>query len=156
MSIIQAGREPRLFKAGCARFLFLLTPQGENHTVNKKRPVNLDLRTIRMPITAKSSILHRLSGVFLFLSLPCLLYVLQQSLASEDGFEGIRAVLSGGVSHIAFVLAIMAVAFHLVAGVRHMIMDAGYGETLSGGKQGAIAVLIIGLGLALALGVWAW
>ncbi|MGL5372028.1 MAG: succinate dehydrogenase, cytochrome b556 subunit, partial [Plesiomonas shigelloides] len=54
-------------------------------TVNKQRPVNLDLKTISFPITAIASILHRVSGVITFIALGILLWLLSLSLSSEQG-----------------------------------------------------------------------
>lgn len=124
--------------------------------MNKKRPVNLDLMTIQMPLTAKASILHRLSGIFLFLSLPCLLYVLQQSLQSAESFDAITAALNSGLTQAVFSLAAMALVYHLIAGIRHLIMDLGHGETLEGGKLGATIVLFGGIIAALIVGIWLW
>lgn len=124
--------------------------------MNKNRPVNLDLRTIKLPVMAQASILHRLSGLFLFLSLPCLLYVLQLSLTSPEGFASVQQSLSTGISSLFWVLTLMALTYHLVAGIRHLIMDLGHGETLEGGRRGATIVLVFGIGLSVAVGVWAW
>ncbi len=60
--------------------------------VNSKRPVNLDLRTIKLPVTAYTSILHRISGVILFLGIAVLLFALDKSLSSEEGFEQAEGV----------------------------------------------------------------
>ncbi len=62
--------------------------------VNSKRPVNLDLRTIKLPVTAYTSILHRISGVILFLGIAVLLFALDKSLSSEEGFEQVKACLT--------------------------------------------------------------
>ncbi len=62
--------------------------------VNSQRPVNLDLRTIKLPITAYTSILHRVSGVILFVGLAVLLYTLDKSLASEEGFAQVKECLT--------------------------------------------------------------
>ncbi|EIY2610902.1 succinate dehydrogenase, cytochrome b556 subunit, partial [Pseudomonas aeruginosa] len=53
--------------------------------MNKKRPVNLDIRTIQLPLTALTSILHRISGIMLFIFLGLILYMLSKSLESEKG-----------------------------------------------------------------------
>ena len=64
-----------------------------NIAVNSKRPVNLDLRTIKLPVTAYTSILHRISGVILFVSIAILLWMLDTSLSSESGFEQVQSCL---------------------------------------------------------------
>ena len=61
--------------------------------MNKKRPVNLDLGSMKYPVTALTSILHRLSGILLFLCLFVMLYALGKSLSSEEGFNEIKGML---------------------------------------------------------------
>lgn len=61
--------------------------------MKKQRPVNLALLTIRFPATAVASILHRASGVLVFLLIPFLLWALDRSLASPEGFNRLVANL---------------------------------------------------------------
>ncbi|MCD6047477.1 MAG: succinate dehydrogenase [Gammaproteobacteria bacterium] len=124
--------------------------------MQKKRPVNLNLFTIRFPITAISSILHRISGVILFFSIVFLLYVLQQSLASADSFAAIQTTLSQPVARFFTWVVLSAVAFHAIAGVRHLFMDMGYGEGKDSGRLGAYLVIIFSILVIVALGVRLW
>ena len=62
--------------------------------MNKKRPVNLDIRTIQLPLTALTSILHRISGIMLFIFLGLILYMLSKSLESEKGFNEVKEIFS--------------------------------------------------------------
>ncbi|WP_407363134.1 succinate dehydrogenase, cytochrome b556 subunit [Pseudomonas luteola] len=124
--------------------------------VNSKRPVNLDLRTIKLPITAYTSILHRISGVILFIGLAALLYGLDLSLSSEDGFARVKAFLEYPLVKLVIWAVLSALLYHLVAGVRHLIMDMGAGETLQGGKLGSQIVLIVSAVLIVLVGVWIW
>ena len=124
--------------------------------VNSKRPVNLDLRTIKLPITAYTSILHRISGVILFIGLAALLYGLDLSLSSEDGFARVKAFLAYPLVKLVIWAVLSALLYHLVAGVRHLIMDMGAGETLQGGKLGSQIVLIVSAVLIVLVGVWIW
>jgi succinate dehydrogenase / fumarate reductase cytochrome b subunit len=124
--------------------------------VNSKRPVNLDLRTIKLPITAYTSILHRISGVILFIGLAALLYGLDLSLSSEDGFARVKAFLAYPLVKLVIWAVLSALLYHLVAGVRHLIMDMGVGETLQGGKLGSQIVLIVSAVLIVLVGVWVW
>ncbi|MCG7371172.1 succinate dehydrogenase, cytochrome b556 subunit [Pseudomonas luteola] len=124
--------------------------------VNSKRPVNLDLRTIKLPITAYTSILHRISGVILFIGLAALLYGLDLSLSSEDGFARVKAFLAYPLVKLVIWAVLSALLYHLVAGVRHLIMDMGAGETLQGGKLGSQIVLIVSAVLIVLMGVWIW
>ncbi|RJG09682.1 succinate dehydrogenase, cytochrome b556 subunit [Pseudomonas cavernicola] len=124
--------------------------------MNSQRPVNLDLRTIKLPVTAYTSILHRISGVILFLGLGVLLFALDKSLASEEGFEQVKACLASPLAKFVIWGLLSALLYHLVAGVRHLIMDMGIGETLEGGKLGSQIVLAISVVLIVLAGVWIW
>ena len=104
--------------------------------MKSQRPVNLDLRTIKLPITAYTSILHRVSGVILFVGIALLLLALDTSLSSPEGFEEVRAYLGSPLAKLVSWALLSALLYHLVAGVRHLIMDSGHGETLEGGKLG--------------------
>ncbi|KQQ62794.1 succinate dehydrogenase [Pseudomonas sp. Leaf129] len=124
--------------------------------MNSQRPVNLDLRTIKLPVTAYTSILHRISGVILFLGIALMLYALSKSLGSEEGFGEVKAYLTSPLAKFVIWALLSALLYHLVAGVRHLIMDMGIGETLEGGKLGSKIVLIISVVLIVLAGVWVW
>jgi len=124
--------------------------------VNSKRPVNLDLTTIQLPITAYTSIVHRISGVLLFLGVAVMLYVLDLSLASAEGFAQAKAFLGGALAKLVVWALVSALLYHMVAGVRHLVMDAGVGETLEGGKQGSKIVIAVSAVLIVLAGVWVW
>ncbi|WP_286917835.1 succinate dehydrogenase, cytochrome b556 subunit, partial [Pseudomonas sp. UBA6276] len=94
----------------------------------------LDLRTIKLPVTAYTSILHRISGVILFLGIALMLYALGKSLGSEEGFGEVKAYMTSPLAKFVIWALLSALLYHLVAGVRHLIMDMGIGETLEGGK----------------------
>ncbi len=127
-----------------------------NSTVNSKRPVNLDLSTIHFPITAIVSILHRISGVALFAGIAVLLWMLDASLASPESFLALRELLALPLSQAVLWLTLAALAYHAVAGVRHLIMDIGIGESLEGGQVGAKLVLFFALVAIVLAGVWIW
>ena len=124
--------------------------------MKSQRPVNLDLRTIKLPITAYTSILHRISGVILFVGLAVLLYALDKSLASEEGFEQVKACMTSPLAKLVIWGLLSALLYHLVAGVRHLIMDMGIGETLEGGKLGSQIVIVISVVMIVLAGVWIW
>jgi succinate dehydrogenase / fumarate reductase cytochrome b subunit len=123
---------------------------------SQQRPVNLDLRTIKLPITAYTSILHRISGVILFFGIAIMLYGLDLSLSSEEGFAQVQACLTSPLAKLIVWGLLSALLYHLVAGVRHLVMDLGVGETLEGGKLGSKVVLVISVVLILLAGVWIW
>ena len=122
-----------------------------------KRPVNLDLTTIRFPVTAIISILHRITGVWLFLSLPFLIILLRGSLKSIQSFSALDLYITNFfLLRLALWTILAAATYHLVAGIRHMIMDLGVGDTFQSGKKTAWVVLIISLILVVIEGVWLW
>jgi succinate dehydrogenase / fumarate reductase cytochrome b subunit len=124
--------------------------------MNKKRPVNLDLRTIKLPLPALISFLHRVSGVALFLFLILMLYTFGKSLGSEEGFNEIKGILFSPIGKVSTWVVYSAFIYHLVAGIRHLIMDFGIGHTIEGGKRGSIAVIVVS-GLLMAIGaLWIW
>ena len=124
--------------------------------MDKKRPVFLNLTKIRMPMAAIVSILHRASGFALFLAIPYLLHLWRVSLSSAEGYDALQTTLHGGVTSVLVYGVLLALLYHWVAGIRHLLMDMGIGEEKISGRRGAILVLAVVVILALLLGVWLW
>ncbi|MGD8177067.1 succinate dehydrogenase, cytochrome b556 subunit [Marinimicrobium sp. ARAG 43.8] len=124
--------------------------------MKNQRPVNLEISTIKFPITAIVSILHRMSGVVLFAGVAVLLWLLDASLASEEQFVALQEALTRPLWQFIIWAVLAALAYHLVAGVRHLIMDCGIGESLQGGRLGAVIVVVLSLVLIVLAGVWVW
>ena len=104
---------------------------------------------------AIASILHRISGVVIFLLIPVLLYVLQQSLASEAAFAAVKTDILGGlIGGLLVFVALAGLIFHLVAGIKHLIQDFGVGESLQGGRLFATLALVVSVVLILCAFVW--
>lgn len=120
------------------------------------RPINLQLWTIRFPITAIVSILHRISGFGLFLMIPFLLYALQYSLGSNNNFIEIQSGFNNSYLKILVWFMLTGLFYHAIAGIRHLLMDMHIGDTKQGGKIGAALVLIITLISSLLVGVYLW
>lgn len=119
----------------------------------KSRPVNLNILTIRMPITAYVSILHRLSGLLTFLFVPCLLYALQRSLHSPESYAALLDCLATPwVTAVTWFMT-MGLVYHLLAGIKHLLMDLHIGETVCASKAFSWLVLI---GFAAIAGASAW
>ena len=126
-------------------------------TVSKdKRPVNLDLGSMQLPITAYVSITHRLSGVFLFLVSGLMVWALDTSLRSEEGFNSVESTLTMPLSKAILWLIASALSYHALSGVKHIIMDFGIGETMQGGVTGARIVIALAICLAVFWGVVIW
>lgn len=124
--------------------------------VNQKRPVNLDLSTIRFPLSALTSITHRISGVILFVGIAVLLWLLQLSLSGSEGFAQASDLLGSPIAKFVIWGILSALAYHSVAGVRHLFMDLGIGESREGGPTGAKLVVVVSLVLIVLMGVWVW
>ncbi len=120
------------------------------------RPVNLNLATFKWPITAISSILHRISGVLLFLAVPFCLWALEKSLTSKAEFNQVKQLLQGDFPKLIMWAILSLLTYHIIAGVRHLFMDAGVGESLEGGVAGSQIVIVLGVLSAAGLGVWIW
>ncbi|AGN87757.1 MULTISPECIES: succinate dehydrogenase cytochrome b556 subunit [Enterobacteriaceae] len=125
--------------------------------VKKQRPVNLDLTTIRFPVTAIASILHRVSGVITFVAVGILLWLLGLSLSSEEGFLTASAIMSSFFVKFIFWGILTALAYHAVGGIRHMLMDFGWlEETFEAGKRSANLSFAITVVLSILAGVLVW
>ena len=124
--------------------------------MNSKRPVNLDLTTIRLPLPAYASILHRISGVILFVGIAFLLYGLDLSLSSPRGFEQLTECLQSPVAKFITWGLLTGLGYHFVAGIKHLLMDAGLGEGKESGTFAAKVTLILAVLLSALAGVWVW
>ncbi len=124
--------------------------------MNDKRPVNLDLTTMHFPVMAVVSILHRISGILLFLYVPFILWLFDQSLSSSTHFLNIQAAFYEPLMKWLIWLFFAALFYHLVAGIRHLCMDFGIGESLKGGRTGAQFTIGLTIILTLLAGVWLW
>lgn len=133
-----------------------LTLNEEFLIVNKQRPVNLDLASLKYPPMAITSILHRITGIVLFLFLPVILFMLSRSLHSEHTFEQLKMMLTSPYYKLVLWAFSASLSFHLLAGIRHMIMDFGVGEGLCVSRYTALLVIVIAIISTFFLGIWIW
>ena len=107
----------------------------------KNRPKNLNLLTIRLPINAVVSILHRASGMALFMVLPLLILAFQTSLQSEARYASLAALL--GTWFLKLVLIGLSWAFfhHFYAGIRHLLQDVHWMTSLQKARFSSRVVL---------------
>jgi len=124
--------------------------------VKKQRPVNLDLSTIKMHPAANASILHRISGVIMVFAIGILLWALSLSLSSVEGFAQVESLLSGLFFKIIILGTLSALIYHLLGGIRHLIMDLGYFEELPSGNTTAKIIIALWLILTVVVGVRLW
>ncbi|UZE98020.1 succinate dehydrogenase, cytochrome b556 subunit [Alkalimarinus alittae] len=131
-------------------------PKECEEAVNSNRPVNLDLSKFSFPLPAITSIIHRVTGLALFVGVAFVLWAFEMSLSGEEGFNVIKDIMQGFLAKLILWGILSALLYHLVAGVKHLLMDAGIGETLEGGKLGAKITLVVSIVLILLAGVWIW
>ncbi len=123
----------------------------------KKRPKNLDLTSIKLPLPGKLSILHRVSGVGIFLMLPLLLWIFQASVSSPESFAAFKEV--AGLPLVKLILAGLTWAYmhHFCAGIRYLLLDVHVGVDLPSARQSAGIVFAVSLTLTVILwGVLLW
>ena len=120
----------------------------------RRLPVFLNLAQIRFPIGAIASIAHRVSGVLMFIALPVLAALLDASLRSEAGFASVRGLLSSPLALVVSGVLAWALVHHVLAGIRHLLMDVGIGGELERARASARLVLLAAPALALLLLVW--
>ena len=111
---------------------------------------------MRLPITAWASISHRASGVFLFAAMAFLVWALDMSLRSPESFASLQSVMTGPLAKLILWAIAAALIYHALAGVKHLIMDFGIGESLEGGVLGARLVIGLSVVLTLLAGVVIW
>lgn len=124
--------------------------------MNKKRPVNLNLISFKYPPMAIASILHRISGVILFLLMPVMLFVLGQSLESESTFAHVKNLFGHPCYKVILWVFGAALIYHVLAGIRHLFMDMGFGEHLHAARRSAVLVIVLAVILSIFLGIWIW
>ena len=127
------------------------------NTVKKDKPVfrNIGLAQLihyRLPWAGKVSILHRISGAVLFLMLPFLLYLLDQSLASELSYQTFQAITGHFLVKIVCLGLIWCFLHHFCAGIRYLLLDLEIGVEKSESNRSAIVVFILGLTLTAIVG----
>jgi len=120
-----------------------------------------DLTTYRLPPAGIVSILHRVSGVLMFLLLPFIIWMFDTSISSEISFERFKAAFNSGLGFVPGVLIklvalalIWAYLHHFIAGLRHLWMDVSHAAvTKEFGHSSAIVTLALSIVLTIALGL---
>lgn len=124
--------------------------------MKKERPVNLDLSTINFPAAAKASILHRVSGVVMLFSLAFLIWAFAVSLSGPEGFAQVESIMTSFIAKFIGWGILTALGFHLILGLRHLVMDMGYWEELDSGRISANISIALSIILSVLVGVWLW
>ncbi len=124
--------------------------------MNKKRPIHLALHLIKLPLPGLVSILHRVSGLLLFLALPLLLTMLQTSLRSIETYTMLAGMLQHPVSKLFLLLMLWAFLHHFCAGIRYLAIDLDCGVGLAQARASSRWVLFASLALTVLLGARLW
>ena len=134
------------------------------NTARKARPGEnmrlVDALGYRLPLAGVVSILHRGSGLVMFVLLPFIIWMFDTSVTSEISYSQFTSVFTNGTGFLPgwfYKLVALALIWsylhHLIAGVRHLWMDATHAVTKEFGRQSAIFTLVFSVALTLVLGV---
>jgi succinate dehydrogenase / fumarate reductase cytochrome b subunit len=121
-----------------------------------QRPVNLALHTIKFPVTAILSILHRITGFVLFLAIPIFLYFLQYSLTDHISFEKIKNGFNCGIFKFLLWLLLTSLYLHLVAGIKHILMDLHLGDSKKISRLNSYVSFVLVAIVSVITGVCIW
>lgn len=113
----------------------------------ENRPTNIGLTDILFRFqwtwAMIASVLHRASGIALIFTIPIFIYGLQESLKSQESFNALQMSLTHPTLKFVTWVSLSFLAYHFIAGIKHLIMDLGFGETKAGGKIGAKITLAL-------------
>ncbi|MDI9336183.1 MAG: succinate dehydrogenase, cytochrome b556 subunit, partial [Gammaproteobacteria bacterium] len=156
--IIRIARGATLYLTNCSR-----TPLKMNMIQKEFRNIHVlrNLPHYKMPVTALVSILHRLSGIVLFLSLPGMIWLFEKSLMSEVSYQKLQFSLINGwlplwLMKLMLIALIWCFLHHLLAGVRYLLMDIHWLLQKQTAKLASRMVLILGLVLTASLAWLIW
>lgn len=113
------------------------------------RPVFLELWRIRLPASGYVSILHRISGVLMVLTIPVAAWLLERALSGPQGFEQTAAVLSSWPARLALLLLTWSLLHHIFAGIRFLLLDVHIGLDRRIARQSALTAIAAGIAATL-------
>ncbi len=122
---------------------------GDMAESKKQRPAFFNLLQIQMPVGALTSIIHRVTGIFLALSIPFSIYVLDLSLQSPQGYAQVIVWFDKFAFRVTAIILVWALAHHLLAGVRHLLSDIDVGSKLPAARRSAWIANLGGVVVAL-------
>ncbi|BBI99668.1 succinate dehydrogenase, cytochrome b556 subunit [Ferrigenium kumadai] len=124
--------------------------------MKKERPRHLALYQIKLPLPGLVSILHRISGLLLFIALPLLLLSLQYSLSSIETHTQLLDLLAQPLPKLMMLGLLWAFLHHFCAGIRYLLIDLRIGSDLAGARYGSKVVLAVSILLTVVLGAKLW
>ena len=121
------------------------------------RPVNINpLTDYGWPFTALVSITNRVLGIVLFAGVAFGLYLLDMALASEESFAQVTALMQLTLVKSAVLFFIFSLTYHLVAGVKHLLLDFHIGDTFEAAQIGSAIVVISSVIITGIIGINLW
>lgn len=111
--------------------------------VTDTRPFFLNLLKIRLPVTGFVSILHRVSGLLLFIAIPCVVYLFDLSLKGDEGFKQAQEILSLPIIQLVSLVLLWSIIHHFFAGIRFLLTDFDIGLEKNQSIRYAWAVFIV-------------
>jgi succinate dehydrogenase / fumarate reductase cytochrome b subunit len=124
--------------------------------MNKKRPKHLALHQIKLPLPGIVSILHRVSGLLLFIALPLLLLMLQYSLASIETYTQLMGVLANPLLKLLQLVLLWAFLHHFCAGLRYLAVDVHLVRDLAQARNSSKVVMVVSMLLTILVGAKLW
>ena len=123
-----------------------------------ERPVNLSVPGLfrAMPVMAVVSILHRFTGIVLFAGAFYLCYLLDLALADQAGFRAASAIATSTLGKLALLAVLAALAYHVLAGLKHLLLDFHVGDTPGAARMGSWVTILLALILAVLAALWLW
>ena len=119
------------------------------------RPVNFNILSW-FPLTAIVSITHRITGAALFVGIAFGLYALDMALSSAAGFDQAVQLLAQPFSKFILLSLLFVLVFHMIAGIKHLLLDFHIGDTVEAAKIGSIAVIVLTVIVTAGLGARLW
>ncbi len=108
----------------------------------KSKLIFLNLFLIDFPITAIASIIHRVTGILLFFFMPFFLYFLKISVESNSSFNIAKNLISKNFFKFLFLFLFLSFLYHSFNGIKHMIMDLGFFDSMVAGRKFTISTII--------------
>lgn len=120
--------------------------------IKKKRPKNLDIMSIRLPLPGIVSIVHRISGAGIFVLLPVLLWLFQSSLASPETFAVFKSVVGNPLVKLVLFGLLWLYLHHFCAGIRYLLLDLHKGIDLESARLSSKIVFAVSIAMTLIIG----
>jgi succinate dehydrogenase / fumarate reductase cytochrome b subunit len=125
----------------------------QNSTKKSFRNIGItQIMAYKLPWAGKVSILHRISGLMLFIALPFLLYIFDLSISSEISFAKFQNFMQSSIIKLIVLALAWGYLHHFCAGIRFLLLDVHKGIEKHQIQKSAVGVLVISILLTAAVG----